>query len=177
MKMANEAVDQVRRVESKEHPELKRTRYCWLKNPSNLSMHQRQRIQGLKCSNLLTAEAYRMKLTLQDFYEQPNPVAAGQFLEEWCDMAMDSNLAPFVKFAQTLRDHAAGELRWFVKGPTNGILEGINSLIQAAKTKARGYRTARNIIAVAYLLAGKLRFDGLEPLWGSPLGSATQSPT
>ena len=33
MKMANEAVDQVRRVEAREHPELKRTRYCWLKGP------------------------------------------------------------------------------------------------------------------------------------------------
>jgi hypothetical protein len=94
-----------------------------------------------------------------------------------CDMAMDSNGAPFVKFTQTLRDHAAGVLRWFVKDPTNGILEGINSLIQAAKAKARGYRAARNIIAMAYLIAGKLRFDGLEPLWGAPLGSTPLSPT
>ena len=32
-------------------------------------------------------------------------------------------------------------------------------------------------IAMAYLIAGKLRFNGLAPLWGSPLGSATPSPT
>ena len=63
-----------------------------------------------------------------------------------------------------------------MKGLTNGILEGINSLIQAAKAKARSYLTARNIIAMAYLIAGKLRFDGLEPLWGAPLGSTTLSP-
>jgi transposase len=118
-----------------------------------------------------------MKLTLQDFYEQSNLLAAGQFLEEWCEMATESGLHPFVKFAQTLRDHAAGVLRWFVKGLTNGILEGINSLIQAAKAKARGYRTVRNIVAIAYLIAGKLRFDGLAPLWGSPLGAATPLPT
>ena len=92
MKMANEAVDQVRRQEAKDHPELKRTRYCWLKNPSNLTSHQRERIQDLKCSNLQTAEAYRMKLTLQDFYEQSNLLAAGQFLEEWCEMATESGL-------------------------------------------------------------------------------------
>ena len=70
-----------------------------------------------------------------------------------------------------------GVLRWFVKGLTNGILEGINSLIQAAKAKARGYRTVRNIVAIAYLIAGKLRFDGLAPLWGSPLGAVTPLPT
>ena len=35
MKIINEAVDQVRREEQKEHPELKKSRYVWLKNPSN----------------------------------------------------------------------------------------------------------------------------------------------
>ena len=40
----------------------------------------------------------------------------------------------------------------------NGILEGINSLVQAAKAKAkaRGYRSTRNLKAIIYLIAGKL---------------------
>ena len=36
--------------------------------------------------------------------------------------------------------------------------EGINSLAQAAKAKARGYRTIRNPKAMVYLLAEKLDF-------------------
>lgn len=40
MKMANAAADQVRRQEAKDHPDLKRTRYCWLKSPSNLTSRQ-----------------------------------------------------------------------------------------------------------------------------------------
>jgi transposase len=36
------------------------------------------------------------------------------------------------------------------------LIEGINSLVQAAKAKARGYRSARNLKAMVYLLAGKL---------------------
>ena len=42
---------------------------------------------------------------------------------------------------------------------SNGILEGINSLVQAAKARARGYRTARNLITMIYLIAGKLDFS------------------
>jgi len=38
-------------------------------------------------------------------------------------------------------------------------------LEQAAEAKARGYRTTRNLIAMAYLLAGKLDFD--LPTWNS----------
>ena len=52
-----------------------------------------------------------------------------------------------------------GVLRWFTSKITNGLLEGINSLIQAAKAKARGYRTSRNLIAMVYLIAGKLELN------------------
>ena len=40
----------------------------------------------------------------------------------------------------------------------NGILEGINSMVQAAKARARGYRTTQNLITMIYLIAGKLNF-------------------
>lgn len=156
MKLVNEGVDATRRKEAKDRPELKHTRYDWMRNPSSLSAKQEARLAELKASNLQTAEAYRMKLTLQDFYEQPNPRAAREFLSDWCEMARDSGLAAMAKVAKTLETHVEGVLRWFTSQITNGLLEGINSLIQAAKAKARGYRTTRNLIAITYLLAGKL---------------------
>jgi transposase len=36
MKLVGEAVDEVRKEEQKQAPELKRTKYIWLKNESNL---------------------------------------------------------------------------------------------------------------------------------------------
>lgn len=156
MKLAGDAVDKVRREESKDRPELKRTRWFWLRNPENLRADQRERLRALQGLNLDTATAYQMKLTLQDFYEQPNPRAAATFLEDWCELARQTGLEPVMKVAQTLAEHAEGVLRWFTSRITNGLLEGINSIIQAAKAKARGYRTTRNLITIAYLLAGKL---------------------
>jgi len=38
------------------------------------------------------------------------------------------------------------------------LMEGINSLIQAAKAKARGYRNPRYLKTIIYLIAGKLDF-------------------
>lgn len=58
--------------------------------------------------------------------------------------------------AKTIRRHFEGVLRWFTSHITNGILEGINSLVQAAKAKARGYRSTRNLITMTYLIAGRL---------------------
>ncbi|MGM1022598.1 MAG: transposase [Bacillota bacterium] len=44
---------------------------------------------------------------------------------------------------------------------TNGLLEGINGLVQAAKRRARVYRNVNNLIAMAYMTANKLRLPGL----------------
>jgi transposase len=49
-------------------------------------------------------------------------------------------------------------LRWFNSKINNGILEGLNSLIQAAKTKARSYRTFKNLKTIIYMLTGKLDY-------------------
>ena len=51
---------------------------------------------------------------------------------------------------------SVGILGWFDSGIANGLIEGINSLLQAAKAKARGYRSTRTLKAITYLIAGKL---------------------
>lgn len=61
--------------------------------------------------------------------------------------------------AYTSKQPWQGVLRWFTSNLTTGILEGINSLVQAAKARARGYRTTRNLITMVYLIAGKLKFE------------------
>jgi transposase len=164
MKLIGEAVDEVRRQEVKEYPELKKTRYVWLKNPSNLTARQAEMLEALRNANLKTAEAYRMRVTLQDFYEQANPGAAKLFLQEWIAMVLASGIEPMAKVAQTLQAHTEGVLRWFRSGLSNGFLEGLNSLVKAAKAKARGYRNVRSLITIAYLIAGKLKFN-VADLW------------
>jgi transposase len=61
-----------------------------------------------------------------------------------------------IEAARTIKRHWDGILRWFDSRIANGLIEGINSLVQAAKAKARGYRSMRNLKAMVYLLAGKL---------------------
>jgi transposase len=57
---------------------------------------------------------------------------------------------------RTIRRHRDGILAWFDSHIANGLIESINSLLQAAKAKARGYRSLRNLVAITYLIAGKI---------------------
>jgi hypothetical protein len=54
--------------------------------------------------------------------------------------------------------HWSGIVAYFDNG-INGILEGINSKIQVAKRRARGYRNPQNFINMIYLIAGKLKLE------------------
>ena len=155
--LVNNAVDQVRRQERNFHPELSGTRYIWLKNSANLTARQQQQLQtfDLTRCHLQTTRAYQIRLVFQDLYGQP-PDQAEYFLKRWYFWATHSRIQPIIDVAKTIRRHQAGILRWFTSRINNGILEGINSLVQAAKSKARGYRSLRNFSAVIYLIAGKL---------------------
>ncbi|MGH8786885.1 MAG: transposase, partial [Cupriavidus necator] len=46
---------------------------------------------------------------------------------------------------------------------TNGFLEAINGLFQAAKRKARGYVSFATMRTVIFLIAGKLDFSSINP--------------
>lgn len=159
MKVINEAVDDVRRSEQKERPELLKTRYLWLKNKANLNADQVQQLDELCVSklNLKTTRAYHLKINFQELFKQPIEQAE-IFLKKWYYWATHSRLDPMKKAAAMVKRHWKGILRWFKSRVNNGILEGLNSLIQSAKSRARGYRSDRNFIAMIYLIGGRLNF-------------------
>ncbi|SFE77874.1 Transposase, partial [Paenibacillus algorifonticola] len=68
---------------------------------------------------------------------------------------------PMIDLAKSIKQHEEGILRWFHSKMTNGLLEGINGLVQAAKRRARGYRNVENLIAMVYMTANKLRMPSL----------------
>ena len=157
LKLINEAVDAVRKGEAISQPDLKKSRWLWLKNPGKLSAKQTAKLQELlKLQNLKTAQAYQFRLTFQEIFTIQNRHQGAVLLKAWMENAKASGLPPLVKVTYTLMNHWDGVLRWFESQITNGILEGFNSLLQSAKAKARGYRTHKNFINMAYLILGKL---------------------
>lgn len=85
-----------------------------------------------------------------------NATEAAILLERWYSWAPRCRLEPIKQVAATLRRHWQGILNAFDSSLTNGRVEAVNSLIQAAEARARGYRTTRHLIGIAYLIAGKL---------------------
>jgi len=104
-------------------------------------------------------EAYRLKVLFNDLWAMPDKPVADAFLKQWRAEVDAAKIPAFMKFANTVRAHWPGIVHFVESHITNGILEGINSKIQLAKGRARGYRNINNFINMIYFLCGKLKFD------------------
>jgi Transposase and inactivated derivatives len=93
--------------------------------------------------------------------KQVNVVSA--MLAQWCTNVMRSKVEPMKEVARMIRRHFDGIVAWTQTRQTNGFLEALNGLFQAAKRKARGYGRFRTMRTVIFLIAGKLDFASLNP--------------
>ena len=171
LKIINEAVDDVRRQEAKTNPLLKKTRYIFLKNESNLTDKQRAKKEELILAdlNLQAMEALRMRETFQQIYHAETEESFIALVQKWLDWVLNCGLEPMQKAAQTVERHLSGIHNWMRSKINNGILEGLNSIIQAAKRKARGYGK-KHFATIAFLLTGKLNLQKVNPFLPTRFG-------
>ena len=153
IKLANEAVDQVRREEARNNFQIKGRRYIFLKNVDRLTQEEKEALSRLEAQNLDTIQAMQIRMNLQQLFTM-SVKSARRFLDRWNAWVQVCDLAPMKKLAKTITAKSEGILRSIATGLSNGVLEAINGNVQAAKRKAKGYRTKRNLKAIVYLIAG-----------------------
>jgi transposase len=162
MKIINKAVDEVRKAEVEEQEILRGQKYLFLKNRDNLTETQKKSLKAIESMprlNLKTVRAYHMRENFQKIYGEETQDNFEKSLKKWYFWVTHSRIEAMKEAAHTIRRHWSGVLRWFSSKINNGILEGLNSLVQAAKAKARGYRTFKNFKTIIYMLTGKLDYS------------------
>ena len=122
-------------------------------------------IKGLR---LKTVRAFHIRESFQEIYKSESKEEFILKLKKWYSWARRSRLQPMKEAAKTIKAHWDGVIQWYDSRINNGILEGLNSLIQSAKSKARGFKTFRNFKIIIYLVTGDLDFTEIngfyEPL-------------
>jgi len=145
----NKALDKVRAAEAKRlqaegyEPVLKRTRWCFVKRPKNLTAKQRLRLKDVLRYDLKTVRAYLKVQAFDALWAYRSAAWAGRFLDGWIRHVMRSRIEPLKQVARSLRTHRELILNWFraKKQFNNGIVEGLNANAKLAFRKAYGYRT------------------------------------
>ncbi len=162
VQLFTKALDEVRRVESKEYKLPKATRWAVLKgSDNNLTDAQIDAIAELEAADLCTAKAWRIREMLRWVNKAGSLGAAkwrmGYFINYARELVSNNpTLNPVTKALNTLDRHKQRVLRRWRSYYTNARLEGLNSLFQAARARARGYRNTNNFITMIYLIAAPL---------------------
>ena len=126
-------------------PVLKRSRWCFLKRPQNLTDKQTVRLSEILKYNLRTVRAYFLCEEFQRLWEYTSARSAGKFLDEWTSRVMRSRLEPMKKIARSIRTHRPLILNWFrARGQVAvGAVEGLNNKVKLVTRKSYSFRTAK----------------------------------
>ena len=151
MQQFGKALDEIRAEEAKKlvrdgyEPVLKKSRWCLLKRPENLTDKQTVKLKESLKYNLRTMRAYLQREDFQRFWEYKSAAWAGKFLDEWTRRVMRSRPEPMKKVARTLRNHQPLILNWFrARGAiSSGAVEGLNNKVKLVTRKSYGFRTAK----------------------------------
>ena len=108
-----------------------------------------------------TARAWLYREQLREILERKQIHVVSELLRQWCTNVMRSKVEPMKEVARLIRRHFDGIVAWTQTRQTNGFIEAINGLFQAAKRKARGYTRFATMRTVLFLIAGKLDFSAL----------------
>jgi transposase len=115
----NKAVNEVRAAEARKMNQegyedvLKHTKYCFLKNPENLTPKQEIKLKDVLQYDLKSVRAYLLKESFQLLWNYPSPYWASWFLKKWCTRAMKSRLDPMKRFAKSMRKHEPLIMNYF----------------------------------------------------------------
>ncbi len=167
---ANTAVDQTRRIEQRTDPSLKGMRWTLLKDSYRLKPDAGAALYGLVSAPKLTrtARAWVYKEQLRETLDRKQINVMRDTLKYWCGCVMRSKVEPMKEVAALVRRHLEGIVAWARTRQTNGFLEAINGLFQAAKRRARGFTRLSTIRTVIFLIAGKLNFQAINRHAGQP---------
>lgn len=138
-------IDEVRQLKEEGYDEtlLKHTKYCFLKNPENLTEKQELKLDDVLQYRLKSVRAYQLKESFQLFWDYESPYWAQWYLEKWCARAMRSRLDPIKDFVRTIRAHQPLIMNWFKakKQFSSGIVEGMNRKVNLVTRRSFGFRS------------------------------------
>src|SRR3954464_9042526 len=154
-----------RRIEQRSDPSLKGMRWTLLKDSYSLKPEAAAALHRLIIQPKLTrtARAWIYKEQLRETLDRKQVNVMRDALKYWCSCVMRSKVEPMKEVALLVRRHMEGIVAWAQTRQTNGFLEAINGLFQAAKRRARGFKRLSTIKTVIFLIAGKLNFHAINP--------------
>ncbi len=143
MQNFSRAIDNQRRIEFRKADKSGKdlmigTRYLLLKNSDKLNEEQHNKLNKLLLENKNINSIYLLKEQLQALWENKTYETMEIALENWCQMADETNMIYMKKYAKSLRRHKKGICNYAKYPLTTARIEAGNVGIGMIRKRARG---------------------------------------
>ncbi len=156
VKYLNDAIDQVRRREVKQHDGLKNSRFVLLKNKENLTEKQQIIFEHIQSANYQVSKAWQARENFRNIFGSSSTAEALSLFIKWGASVLKTNIKEVIKVAQMFNNHLEGVCNAMVESFSNAMAERLNGKIQEVKSVGRGYRTFKNFRSAILFFHGNL---------------------
>lgn len=164
-RFGREVVDRVRvdqanalRDDSKARQVIKRSRWLLLRNRDNLEDDRAIKLDELLAANAPLSTVYLLKTELKEIWFAPSVREGARRWKRWMRLALESEIAPVIKFAKRLRKYVRGIIASAIYPMHSSVLEGVDNRIKVIKRMAYGFRdSAYFFLKIKDAFPGKTR--------------------
>lgn len=147
----NKVMDRIRIDEFKNADEqykgfFKKTKWLLVMNPKKLKDEAEMRLKQLLDINKPLNTAYTLCEQLKQLWECVTVAQFNKALDNWCEMAYESNIQPLMDFADMLKSHRPGLWSYCLYPINTAIIEVNNRKVGLIRRKACGFHDLKYFI-------------------------------
>ncbi|WP_286166959.1 ISL3 family transposase [Arthrobacter sp. AQ5-05] len=145
--------DAPERPDSQKATKLKNSRYALWKNPEDLTVKQKVKLDWIVQTDPRLGRAYYLKEGLRTIFRLPHADAVVA-LDKWVSWARRCRIPAFVKLQKSIVKHREAILASIEHGLSNGRIESMNTKIRLITRVAFGFKAPEALIGLAMLSLG-----------------------
>ncbi|MFH1008051.1 MAG: ISL3 family transposase [Candidatus Latescibacterota bacterium] len=139
-------IDEFKKADKEHKGFFKKTKRLLVMNPEKLKDEARIRLKQLLDINTPLNTAYALLEQLKQLWECQTVAQFNKALDNWCEIAWESNIRPLADFADTLNTHRPGLWSYCLYPISTAILEANNRKIGLIRRKACGFHDLKYFI-------------------------------
>lgn len=158
MKHMNDTLNRLKNIDNRQLSDEDRKalgnmkKYILMSNGDNLSKRKLEGLAKIRVKCPKVTMAYDLKEEFRCIFELRTREEADAALEDWSLRGYDENVPKLMRTRiGCIMQYKEKILNWFDHRMSNGVAEGINSVLKNIKRAAYGYRSLRNFKAVCFL--------------------------
>jgi len=137
-------------VEKKQSKTFKTAKYALLKNPEDLTEHQKEQLQFLTVANPRLYRAYLLKENLR-LALKAGADSIGELIDKWMSWAQRCRIPEYRELRKKIKRHLPAILATAKHHLSNARIEATNNKIKLIIHKSYGFRNTDNMLAMVML--------------------------